>query len=61
MGAPGKRKRSVITLERKLEVIKELENGRSQRVVAASLLFEIPESIIGNIWNNRKKIQKPFG
>ena len=56
MVAPGKRKQNPVTLERKLEVIKELESGRSQRVVA-DLLFEIPKSTIGGIWNNREKIQ----
>ena len=53
-GCSRQRKRNVVTLERKLEVIKELESSKSQHVAD---LFEISKSTISNIWNNRKKIQ----
>ena len=52
-----KRKRSVITLEKKLQVVGELEKGKSQRCV--SDLHSIPKSTVAdNIWKDREKIRK---
>lgn len=48
-------KRSVITLETKLEVITMLKEGKSQRSVSASL--NIPKSIVADIWKQRVKIE----
>jgi len=50
-----KRKRSVLTLERKLEVIGEIQKGKSQRLVAS--VFDIPKSTVGDIWRERDKIK----
>jgi len=55
MASKQKRKRSVITLEKKLEVIKELREGKSQRCVAD--LCSLPKSTVGDIWKDREKIQ----
>lgn len=51
-----KRKRCVLTLEKKLEVIKELKKGKSQRLV--SELFGIPKSTTADIWRLREKIEQ---
>ena len=40
----GKRKRRVVSLKTKLEIIGELKTGKSQRVVASD--FEIPKSTV---------------
>ena len=42
------RKRRVLILEKKLEVIQELKNGKSQRFVAT--LYSIPKSTVADIW-----------
>ena len=49
-----KRKRSVLTLETKLKIVKELEKGTSQRVVGEQ--FVVAKSTIADIWKDRKKI-----
>ena len=46
-------KRSVVTLERKLDVIRMLEDGKSQWSVSA--VFNIPKSTIADIWKQRAK------
>ena len=50
------RKRSVLTLEKKLDIITELRKGKSVRSVSA--LFEVPKSTVGDIWKDRDKIEK---
>ena len=42
-----KRKRSVVTLEKKLEIIAEIRKGKSQRV--ASTQFGIPKSTVADM------------
>ena len=49
-----KRKRSVLTLEMKLEIVKVLEKGTSQRVVGDK--FGVAKSTVADIWKYRKKI-----
>ena len=51
-----KRKRSVLTLEKKLDIITELRKGKSVRSVSG--LFEVPKSTVGDIWKDRDKIEK---
>ena len=51
----SKRKRSVVTLEVKLQIIAELKEGKSQRLVAE--LYNIPKSTIADIWKAREKIE----
>ncbi len=53
--AGNKRKRTVLTLEKKLEILKPLEKGLSQRVVAEK--FGVPKSSVADIWKGRQKIQ----
>ncbi len=50
----SKRKRSVLTLEKKLEILKELEKGLSQRVVGEK--FGVAKSTVADIWKDRQKI-----
>ena len=50
-----KRKRSVLTLETKIEIIHELQKGSSQRVVAG--IFGVAKSTVSDIWRDRKKIE----
>ena len=50
------RKRSVLTLEKKLDIIMELRKGKSVRSV--STLFEVPKSTVGDISKDRDKIEK---
>ena len=54
MAASATRKRSVVTLEKKLDVIRMLEDGKSQRSVSS--VFNIPKSTIADIWKQRAKI-----
>lgn len=51
----SKRKRRVITLEKKLEIIGEIQKGQSQRRV--SELYDIPKSTVADIWKDREKIE----
>ena len=51
----GKRKKEGCTLEKKLNIIGDLKNGKSQRLLASD--FEIPKSIIADIWKDREKIE----
>ena len=51
-----KRKHSVLTLEKKLDIITELRKGKSVRSVSG--LFEVPKSTVGDIWKDRDKIEK---
>ncbi len=50
----SKRKRSVLTLEKKLEILKKLEKGLSQRVVGEK--FGVAKSTVADIWKDRQKI-----
>ena len=51
----SKRKRTVIMLEKKLQVIAEVRNGKSQRLIAET--FGVPKSTVGDIWKEREKIE----
>lgn len=53
--AGQKRKRTVVTLEKKLEIIAELKKGLSQRAVAEK--FTIAKSTVSDIWKDRLKIE----
>ena len=49
--------RSVLTLEKNLEIIGELKKGKSVRCV--SRLYDVPnKSTVGDIWKDREKIEK---
>ena len=50
-----KRKRSVVTFEKKLEIIAHMMKGKSGR--ALSELCSIPKSTIGDICKDREKIE----
>ena len=50
----SKQRRSVLTLEKMIEIIREIEKGKSQRRVAE--IFELPKSTAGDIWKDREKI-----
>ena len=50
-----KRKRTVITLKKKLQVIAEVRNGKSKRLVAETL--GVPKSTVGDIWKERENIE----
>ena len=52
--ASKKRKRSAHTLETKLEIVKALEKGDSQRLVGQK--FSIAKSTVADIWRDREKI-----
>ena len=52
---PNKRKRSMVTLETKMEIVCELQKGNSQRVVAER--FGVAKSTVGDIWKYRQKIE----
>lgn len=54
-----KRKRSVITLEKKLQVIGELKKGKSQRCVAD--LYSIPESTVAAVKRGESRKQSKIG
>ena len=54
-----RRKRSVLTLEKKLEIIGELKKGKSLRCVSG--LYDVPKSTVVShcdIWKDREKIEK---
>ena len=58
-----RRKRSVLTLEKKLEIIGELKKGKSLRCVSG--LYDVPKSTAVShshgpcdIWKDREKIEK---
>ena len=55
MASKEGRKRRVLTLEKKLEVVQELKNEKSQRLVAT--LYSIPKSTVSHIWKDREKIE----
>ena len=50
----SKRKRAVLTLEKKLQVLKELDKGLSQRLVGEKQ--GIAKSTVADIWKDREKI-----
>ena len=56
MASKQSRKRSVITLEKKLELISELEKGQSIRLVSQH--YNIPKSTLADIWKSRDKISR---
>ena len=51
----SKRKRSVMSLEKKLDIIAEVRQGKSQRAVADR--FGVAKSTVGDIWKNKEKIE----
>ena len=51
MATAPKRKRCVITIEQKLEIIAVLGKGKSQRVVAD--IFKVAKSTINDIWRDK--------
>ena len=51
----SKRKRSVMSLEKKLDIIADLRQGKSQRAVSDR--FGVAESTVGDIWKNKDKIE----
>ena len=51
----SKRKRSVMSLEKKFDIITQIRQGRSQRAVADG--FGVAKSTVGDIWKNREKIE----
>ena len=51
---PQKRKRSVLTLEMKLNIVRALEKGTSQRVVGKK--FSVAKLTVADIWKDRQKI-----
>ena len=51
----SKRKRSVMSLEKKLDIITQRRQGRSQRAVADG--FGVAKATVGDIWKNREKIE----
>ena len=52
----SKRKRNVLSLERKLDIISQVRKGKLQRAVAK--LFDTARSTEGDIWKNREKIER---
>ena len=52
----SKRKRNVLILERKLDIIAQVRKGKLQRAVAK--LFDAAKSTVGDIWKNREKIER---
>ncbi|XP_062513432.1 jerky protein homolog-like [Corticium candelabrum] len=56
MASKQSRKRSVITLEKKLKLISELEKGQSFRLVSQH--YNIPKSTLADIWKSRDKISR---
>ena len=53
-GNLGKRKRAVLTLENKLEIVQSLEKGASQRVIGEK--FGAAKPTIADIWKDHQKI-----
>ena len=57
MSAAGEsRKRSILTLKKKLEIVQQLQQGKSQRLVADE--FEVAKSTVCDIWKYRQKIEE---
>ena len=48
--ATSNRRQSVLTLENKIEIIREIEKGKSQRRVTE--IFELLKSTVGDIWKD---------
>lgn len=55
-GTSGKRKREVLTLERKLEIIGELRKGAT--AVSLSERFKVPRTTINDLKKNADEIEK---
>ena len=51
----SKKKHSIMSLEKKLGIIAELQQGKSQRAVSDR--FGVAKSTMGNIWKNKDKIK----
>ena len=49
----SKRKRSVMSLEKKLDIITQIRQGRSQRAVADG--FVVAKSTVGDIWKIERR------
>jgi len=49
--AGSKRKRTVLTLEKKLEILKVLEQGLSQRLVGEK--FGVAKCTVADLWKHR--------
>ena len=49
--ATSKQRPSVLTLEKKIEIIRKIEKGKFQRRVAE--IFEWPKSTVGDIWKDQ--------
>ena len=49
-----KRKRAVLTLAKKMEIVRELQNGHSQRAIAEK--YGVAKSTVGDIWKYRQKL-----
>ena len=56
MASKEGRKRRLLTLEKKVEVVQELKNGKSQQFVAT--LYSIPKSTVADIWKDQEKIER---
>lgn len=50
----NKRKRSVLTLETKLEIVRALEKGNAQREFASK--FGVAKSTVADNWKDRQKL-----
>ena len=55
---PQKRKRSVLALGKKMEIVCELQNGHSQRTVAVN--YGVMKSMVGDIWKYRQSSRIAF-
>ena len=51
----GGRKRRVITLDQKLNIIDDLRKGKPQQLVSDT--FGVPKPTIGDIWKEQEKIE----
>ena len=51
--ATSTRKWYVLTLEKKIEIIKEIEKGKSQRRVAE--ILQLPKSTVGDTWKDQER------
>lgn len=54
----AKRKRNALDLEQKFAIIKDIESGKKQSVVALSL--NIAKTTVNTIWSDRDKIKRAF-
>ena len=52
----SKRKRNVLSLERKIDIIAQVRKGKLHRAVAK--LFDAAKSTEGDIWKNKEKIER---